>query len=264
MERKRVALITGAGRGIGRGIALELARIGFKIAGCDILYEPKNAKSGLFEVWGEASKLGAAFLPIKGDVSNLAEHDRILAAVQAEYGRLDVLVHNAGVAPEVRTDVLQTTPGSFDRVLGVNVRGPFFLTQKAVPRLLETAARDAGGVKPAIVFITSVSAVASSTARAEYCLSKAALSMAARVFADRLAESDIGVYEVRPGIIQTDMTAPVREKYDALIAAGLVPQKRWGHPEDVGKAVAALVRGDFPYSTGLILEVSGGMDIRRL
>ncbi len=263
MERKRVALITGAGRGIGRGIALELARIGFKIAGCDILYEPKNTKSGLFEVWGEASKLGAAFLPIKGDVSNLAEHDRILAAVQAEFGRLDVLVHNAGVAPDVRTDVLQTGPESYDRIMGVNVRGPFFLTQKAVPRLIETAAQDAG-VKPAIVFITSISAVVSSTARAEYCLSKAALSMAARVFADRLAESGIGVYEVRPGIIQTDMTAPVREKYDALIAAGLVPQKRWGHPEDVGKAVAALVRGDFPYSTGLVLEVSGGMDIRRL
>ena len=263
MERKRVALITGAGRGIGRGIALELAREGFKIAGCDILYEPKNTKSGLFEVWGEAAKLGAAFLPIKGDVSNLAEHDRILAAVLAEYGRLDVLVHNAGVAPEVRTDVLQTTSESFDRVMGVNMRGPFFLTQKAVPRLLETAAKDAA-FKPAIVFITSISAVVSSTARAEYCLSKAALSMAARLFADRLAESGINVFEVRPGIIQTDMTVPVREKYDALIAGGLIPQKRWGFPEDVGNAVAALVRGYFPYSTGLILEVSGGMNIRRL
>jgi len=263
MERNRVALITGAGRGIGRGIALELARIGFKIAGCDILYEPKNTRSGLFEVRGEAAKLGAAFLPIEGDVSNPAEHDRILSAVLAEYGRLDVLVHNAGVAPEVRTDVLQTTPESFDRVMGVNMRGPFFLTQKAVPRLLETAAGDAG-VKPAIVFITSISAVVSSTARAEYCLSKAALSMAARIFADRLAGSGINVYEVRPGLIQTDMTVPVREKYDALIAAGLVPQKRWGFPEDVGKAVAGLVQGYFPYSTGLILEVSGGMDIRRL
>ena len=263
MERKRVALVTGAGRGIGRGIALELAREGFKIAGCDVVYEPKNAKSGLFEVWGEAAKLGAAFLPVKGDVSNLAEHDRILAAVQAEYGRLDILVHNAGVAPETRTDVLQTTPESFDRVLGVNMRGPFFLTQKAVPRLLETAAHDPA-FKPAIVFITSISAVVSSTSRAEYCLSKAALSMAARVFADRLAETGIGVYEVRPGIIQTDMTEPVRKKYDALIAGGLIPQKRWGQPEDVGRAVAALVHGGFAYSTGLVLEVSGGMDIRRL
>jgi NAD(P)-dependent dehydrogenase (short-subunit alcohol dehydrogenase family) len=263
MERKRVALITGAGRGIGRGIALELARIGFKIAGCDVVFEPRNSKSGLFEVWGEAAKLGAAFLPVKGDVSNLAEHDRILAAVLTEYGRLDVLVHNAGVAPAVRTDVLQTTPESFDRVMGVNMRGPFFLTQKAIPRLLETAAKGAD-VKPTIVFITSISAVVSSTARAEYCLSKAALSMAARVFADRLAETGINVYEVRPGIIQTDMTAPVQEKYDALIAGGLIPQKRWGFPEDVGKAVAALVNGSFPYSTGLVLEVSGGMDIRRL
>jgi len=263
MERQRVALVTGAGRGIGRGIALELARIGFRIAGCDILYEPKNAKSGLFEVRGEAAKLGAAFLPIKGDVSSLADHDRILAAVHEEFGRLDLLVHNAGVAPDVRTDVLQTTAESFDRVLAVNMRGPFFLTQKAVPRLLETAAKDAA-VRSAIVFITSISAIVSSTARAEYCLSKAALSMAARIFADRLAESGINVYEVRPGIIQTDMTAPVREKYDRLIAEGLVPQKRWGLPEDVGKAVAALARGSFPYSTGMVLEVSGGMDIRRL
>jgi 3-oxoacyl-[acyl-carrier protein] reductase len=263
MERKRVALVTGAGRGIGRGIALELAREGFKIAGCDIVFDSKNTSSGLFEVRAEAAKLGAAFLAIKGDVSNLAEHDRILAAVQIEYGRLDVLVHNAGVAPEIRADVLETSPESFDRVLGVNMRGPFFLTQKAVPRLLATATLDAA-FKPSIVFITSISAVVSSTARAEYCLSKAALSMAARIFADRLAESGIGVYEVRPGIIETDMTVPVREKYDALIAGGLVPQKRWGRPEDVGRAVAALVRGGFGYSTGLVLEVSGGMDIRRL
>jgi NAD(P)-dependent dehydrogenase (short-subunit alcohol dehydrogenase family) len=263
MEPKRVALVTGAGRGIGRGIALELARIGFRIAGCDILYEPKNAKSGLFEVRGEAAKLGAAFLPIKGDVSSLADHDRILAAVHEEFGRLDLLVHNAGVAPDMRTDVLQTTAESFDRVLAVNMRGPFFLTQKTVPRLLETAGRDPTA-RPAIVFITSISAIVSSTARAEYCLSKAALSMAARIFADRLAESGINVYEVRPGIIQTDMTAPVREKYNQLIAEGLVPQKRWGLPEDVGKAVAALARGSFPYSTGMVLEVSGGMDIRRL
>jgi 3-oxoacyl-[acyl-carrier protein] reductase len=263
MERKRVALITGAGRGIGRGIALELAREGFKIAGCDVIFEPKNTKTGLFEVWGEAAKLGAAFLPIKGDVSNPVDHDRILAAVQGEYGRLDLLVHNAGIAPAERMDVLQTTTESYDRVMGVNMRGPFFLTQKAVPRLLETAAKDPGG-HPAIIFITSISAVVSSPNRAEYCLSKAALSMAARIFADRLAEAGIGVYEVRPGIIRTDMTAPVREKYDRLIAEGLVPQKRWGLPEDVGKAVAALARGGFSYSTGLVIEISGGMDIRRL
>ena len=152
---------------------------------------------------------------------------------------------------------------SFDRVLGINMRGPFFLTQKAVPLLLQTAALDPER-HPSIIFITSISAVVSSTTRAEYCISKAALSMAARLYADRLAEDGIDVFEVRPGIIRTDMTAPVREKYDALIAGGLVPQMRWGRPEDVGRAVAGLVGGAFSYSTGTVLEVSGGMDIRRL
>jgi NAD(P)-dependent dehydrogenase (short-subunit alcohol dehydrogenase family) len=263
MTKKPIALVTGAGRGIGRGIALELANGGFDVAGVDIVFEPENKRVGLFEVRDLLAKLGAEFLPIRGDIADLASHERILKEATEKFGRIDLLVNNAGVAPLVRLDILETTPESFDRVLGVNARGTFFFTQRAA-RLMLQQARESPGPKPAIIFITSISAVVSSPLRAEYCVSKAALSQAAALFADRLAEHGVNVYEVRPGIIETDMTAPVREKYDKLIAEGLVPQRRWGFPEDVGKAVAALARGYFPFSTGLVLEVSGGMNIRRL
>jgi len=263
MLDKPVALITGAGRGIGRGIAVELAREGFAVAGCDIVYEPDNRASGLFEVEAAVRTHGGEFYPVRGDIAALDEHARILGAVVERFGRLDLLVNNAGVAPDVRRDVLETTPESFDRVLAVNMRGPFFLTQKAAKLMVELRAK-IPQARPMIVFITSISAEVSSTTRAEYCVSKAGLSMVAKVFADRLAEHGINVYEVRPGIIRTDMNEPVRAKYDRLIGDGLVPLKRWGYPEDVGRAVAALARGAFPFSTGIVLEVSGGMNIRRL
>jgi 3-oxoacyl-[acyl-carrier protein] reductase len=257
MTDKPVALITGAGRGIGRGIALELAKEGFAVAGCDVVFEPGNTAAGLFEVRAAIEGAGGEFVPLRTDIAAIESHEALLGEVLGRFGRLDVLVNNAGVAPETRRDILETTAESYDRLMAVNLRGPFFLTQKAA-RIMEAAG------KGTIIFITSISAEASSTARAEYCVSKAGLSMAARTFADRLAGSGIRVYEVRPGIIRTDMTAPVREKYDKLIAEGLVPQGRWGLPEDVGKAVAALARGALPYSTGLVLEISGGMNIRRL
>jgi NAD(P)-dependent dehydrogenase (short-subunit alcohol dehydrogenase family) len=259
---KPVALITGAGRGIGRGIALELAQEGFDIAGCDIVFEPENKKSGLFEVQQKVQMSGVEFFPVKGDVALLDGHGKILHEVLKKFNRIDILVNNAGVAPKVRTDILEATPESFDRVLDVNVRGTFFLTQKVAGEMIRQL-KDNPDAKHAIIFISSVSAAISSTMRAEYCISKAALSMAAKTFADRLAEFGINVYEIRPGIIQTDMTAPVRERYDKLIAEGLVLQKRWGFPADVGKAVAALAKGYFAYSTGLVLEVSGGMNIQR-
>lgn len=260
---KPVALVTGAGRGIGRGIALELAKEGFDIAGCDIVFDPEDEKSGLFEVQQRAKQLGSEFLPIKGDIASLDDHEKILQDVLKKFDRIDILVNNAGVAPEIRMDILKATPESFDRVLGVNLRGTFFLTQQVAGEMIRQLKRRPDA-KHAIIFISSVSAVISSTIRAEYCISKAALSMTAKLFADRLAEFGINVYEIRPGIIQTDMTTPVREKYDKLIAEGLVLQRRWGFPADVGKAVAALAKGYFPYSTGLVLEVSGGMNVQRL
>ncbi len=264
-----VAFVTGASRGIGRGIALELARSGFNVAGNVTRFDPSQRQAGLAEVQVRCEELGASFLPVPGDIALLDGHESMLEAVLYRFGRVDLLVNNAGIAPAPRRDVLEATADSFDRVLAVNTRGAFFLTQRVARWMIARAdaARAAGGAlpwPPAIVFITSISAVASSPARAEYCVSKAAISQAARVFAERLAPHGITVFEVRPGIIRTDMTAPVAEQYEARLAAGLVPQGRWGLPEDVGRAVAALARGDFAYSTGMVFEVSGGMDIRRV
>jgi NAD(P)-dependent dehydrogenase (short-subunit alcohol dehydrogenase family) len=261
MNSRPVAFVTGAGRGIGRGIALALARNGFDIVGNDLAYDARERNTGLAEVEDRVRELGVDFTPAPGDIARLEEHDGLLQTVLRRFGRIDVLVNNAGVAPLCRCDVLETTPESFDRLLAVNTRGTFFLTQRFARHFLS---QPRGSVAPAIIFITSVSAEVSSPTRAEYCISKAALSQAATVFADRLVEAGVRVYEVRPGIIATDMTAPVKTQYDARIADGLVPQKRWGQPDDVGRAVAALARGDFGYATGLIIELSGGMNIRHL
>lgn len=257
------AVVTGAGRGIGRAIVLALVREGYDVVGIDIVFEPDNTAKGLFEVKAAARGLGGRFLPIAGDIARVDDHDRMLDAAYGVCGRIDVLVNNAGVSVAKRVDVLEASPESYDRLMSTNARGPFFLTQNAAKRMAAQKPRP-DGVKSAIVFITSISAAVSSPSRAEYCVSKAALSMTATVFADALAAKGINVYEIRPGIIATDMTAGVRKKYDRLIAAGLVPQGRWGLPEDVGRAVAALARGDLGFSTGAAIEVSGGMNIRRL
>ncbi len=255
--------MTGAGQGIGRAIALALAAEGFALAGNDILFEPDNSRSGLFEVSQRCAELGAEFLPLPGDISDLDVQKSLARSLLEHFGRIDVLVNNAGVAPLERRDVLETTPESFDRIMGINARGAFFLTQRIARHMLGQDL-PIGGPAPCIVFISSISAEVSSVSRAEYCISKAGVSQISRIFAHRLAEHGINVYEVRPGIIQTDMTAPVKEKYDRLILEGLVPQNRWGFPEDVGRAVACLARGDLGYATGLVIELSGGMQIRRL
>lgn len=260
---KKTAIVTGAGRGIGRGIVLELAKNEFNVVGIDIVYELENKEKGLFEVKDRVEELNTEFLPIQADISSPEDHNKILRQTLEKFGRVDVLVNNAGVAPKVRMDILETTPESYDRLMTINARGPFFLTQKIANQMVEQVKKESTQ-KPYIIFIGSISAYYSSPARAEYCISKAALSQVARIFADRLTEFGINVFELRPGIIMTDMTAVVKEKYDKLIAEGLIPQKRWGYPEDVGKAVVGLVNGYFDYSTGLVAEVSGGMNICRL
>jgi NAD(P)-dependent dehydrogenase (short-subunit alcohol dehydrogenase family) len=187
----------------------------------------------------------------------------LITVAVAEFGGIDLLVNNAGVAPKVRLDLLDTSEESYDRLMSINARGPFFLTQAVAQQMI--LQRETGRTTtPMIIFSTSISAEVSSPSRPEYCISKSALSMTARLFADRLAEFGICVYEIRPGIIATDMTSVVKEKYDRLIAEGLIPQGRWGTPEDIGRAVVGLAKGYFAYSTGAIVEIGGGMGIPRL
>lgn len=262
MSERPCALVTGASRGIGRAIAIALAREGYDLVGNATSFNP-DRDYGLAETQARCEEVGAAFLPLAADIADLTTHKDLLASAVSRFGRLDLLVNNAGVGPRERLDFLETTPESFDGVLAVNLRGAFFLTQR-VSRYLVKHVEGGSAIRPAIVFITSISADTSSPSRAEYCVSKAGLSQLAHVCSHRLARHGIAVYEVRPGLIATDMTAPVKKTYDALIAAGAVPQERWGQPEDVGRAVAALARGDFGYSTGGVFEVSGGMNIKRL
>jgi len=259
---KKVALITGASRGIGRGIALHLARHGYDIAGVATNPNPADTASGLYEVKAQVEALGQALCPIQGDVANLDDHPRILQETLDAFGQADVLINNAGVSLAKRYDILETTPESYDRVMGINLRGAFFLTQTVANHLI--AHPREGAIRPTVIFITSISATAASVNRAEYCISKMGGTMASQLYAIRLADHGINVYEIQPGIIQSDMTAGVTEKYDKLIEEGLLLQKRWGTPEDVGKAIFALTEGYFDYATGAVIEVGGGFGIRRL
>lgn len=258
-----VALITGVSRGIGKAIAVAISKEGFDIAGVSRTIGSSETKDEYADLELSVKRNGAEFSTFRLDIGNIPGHEEILNLIMNRFGRIDLLVNNAGVAPLKRMDMLETTIESYDRVMGVNLRGPLFFTQKVVNIMLETRDR-IPGYSPAIIFITSISAERSSTNRIEYCISKAGLSMASQGFADRLAKSGIRIFEIRPGIIETDMTAKVKEKYDKLIAEGLIPQERWGQPEDIAKAVVSICKGHFDYSTGMIFEVSGGMNIRSL
>lgn len=260
---KGVAVVTGASRGIGRGIALELAGHGFDIAALCTRIDPAETERGVLEVKARVEALGRRCLPVAGDLSDQATHARIVEEILADFGEIQLLVNNAGVAPLQRMDLLECTEESYDRVMRINLRGPFFFTQRVARQMI--AQVESGTVsKPRIVFITSISARTASPNRAEYCVSKAGLSMTAQNFAVRLASHGIGVYEIQPGIIATDMTEGVKEKYDRLIEGDLLLTKRWGTPEDVGKAVTALAEGFFDYATGAVIEVGGGFGVSRL
>ena len=259
MNAKPVAVVTGASRGIGRAVTLSLASEGFDIAAIARSLDSEGMES----LGPEIEKRGAAFFPIGLDISCTSCHKEVVSNILERYGRIDFLVNNAGVAPVHRNDILELTEESYDRVMNINLRGPFFFAQK-IAREMIWLRQMITDYKPRIVFMSSISASMTSTNRAEYCLSKAGLSMAGTLYADRLSKEGIAVFEVRPGIIQTDMTARVKEKYDHLIADGLIPPGRWGFPEDIGKAVASLARGDWDFSSGAIFEISGGLNIRHL
>lgn len=255
---KKVALITGGSRGIGLGIAKSLAGAGFDLAINGVRNE-QDASQPLEEL----RHLGVEVLYCQGDVGNEVARKSIFEKIQSHFGRLNVLVNNAGVAPKERKDILEATEESFEYVLKTNLHSAYFLSQSAANWMISQKKADSA-FEGTIINISSISATVASVNRGEYCVAKAGLSMATQLFAVRLGEYNIPVFEVRPGVIATDMTAGVTEKYDKLIAEGLCVQQRWGLPDDVGKAVAALATGSFPYSTGQVIMVDGGMLIPRL
>jgi NAD(P)-dependent dehydrogenase (short-subunit alcohol dehydrogenase family) len=257
-KAKKVALITGSGRGIGRGIAVQLAEAGWTIVINDF-GNPEPPKETLSLV----QAAGSDGLIVMANITIAAERERIIEEVLNKYGRLDLLVNNAGIGPRVRMDMLEISEESMLEVLNVNLIALYFLTQR-VAKLMIRLIKESVVENPKIVNISSMSAYTSSTSRAEYCISKAGVSMCTLLYADRLADEGINVYEIRPGIIKTPMTEVVTEKYNKLIAEGVIPIKRWGQPEDIAKSILAIAEGYLPFSTGQAIDVDGGFHIRRL
>ena len=254
----KVALITGGGRGIGLGIARSLA-----CEQCDIVICDVHEEAVVAEALQGLRDLGAEALYCRADVADPEARRKMLGAIQATFGRLNILVNNAGVAPKTRADILEATEESFERLIRINLQGPYFLTQ-AVANWMIAQTKASAGFAGCIINISSMSATVASPSRGEYCISKAGVGMATKLWAARLGEFNIPVYEIRPGIIKTDMTATVQTKYDKLIGEGILLQSRWGLPEDIGKAAAMLARGDLAYSTGQVIMVDGGFTVPRL
>lgn len=256
-------LVTGASRGLGRGIALELARLGCSVA-LGYARDRAAALAAAEACAGAAPDGSQRFPAVQGDIASPADRERLLAETLGALGRLDVLVNNAGMAPAVRADLLEATEASFEELMRTNLQGPYFLTQAVARHWRERPLPPEEAGRRKVVFVTSVSATTASVNRGDYCVSKAGLAMAAQLWAARLAPENIEVVEIRPGIMATDMTAGVKEKYDALLASGLVPQGRWGTPEDVGRAVRLVVAGELGFSAGAVIAVDGGLALRRL
>ncbi|WP_117214768.1 3-ketoacyl-ACP reductase [Allorhizocola rhizosphaerae] len=256
---RRVAIVTGGSRGIGRGIVVALADAGYDIA----VNYASNATAAQ-EVCDKVKELGGRGVAVQADIARTADRQRLVDETLAAFGRIDLLVNNAGVAPSVRADILEAGEESFDRLIGINLKGPYFLTQLVARSMIEQIA--AGTVtEPKIVVVSSISAYTASINRGDYCVSKAGLAMLVKLFAARLAEHGINVYEIRPGVIETDMTSAVKERYDNLIIdQGLTPIRRWGQPDDVGRAVVAVATDLLPFSTGQVLDVDGGFHLRTL
>ena len=254
---RKKAIVTGGGRGIGLGIVRELVAAGY-----DVAITGSSPAEKYENTLKELRSSGAEILYLQGDIANTDDSRRCVAEAVEKFGRIDVLVNNAGVAPKVRADLLEMTEESFDYVVGTNTRGNMFMTQAVARRMVEQEVVD--GARGTIINISSVSATVSSTNRGEYCVSKAGVSMLTTLYADRLAGEQIFVYEIQPGIIKTDMTSKVQAKYDALFESGISPIARWGLPEDIGRAAAALCTNAFRYCTGQVIYVDGGMHIQRL
>ncbi len=258
VSNKRVVLVTGGSRGIGFGVAKALAH-----ANMNVVINGRRDASEVADALAELESLGTEAFYCQADIAELDDHTQLLSAIRERFGRLDVLVNNAGVAPDVRADLLDAEPDSFDRLIRINLRGPYFLTQAAAKWMINQ--RQAGAdFQAAIVNVSSVSATEASVNRGDYCISKAGVAMATQLWAARLGEFGIPVYEVRPGVIRTDMTAGVADKYNQLFAKGLTVEPRWGTPDDIGRAVAVLATGQLTYATGAVLPIDGGLTLRRL
>ncbi|MBS1738043.1 MAG: 3-ketoacyl-ACP reductase [Bacteroidetes bacterium] len=255
---KRVALITGGSRGIGFGIAEQLARNGF-----DLAINGMRPEEDVADTIKKLKEYGNDVIYCRANIASAADRENMILQIEEHYETLHVLVNNAGIAPKERKDILEATEESFNHVISTNLKGPYFLTQMVANRMIGYKKQN-NAFKGCIINISSISATVASVNRGEYCISKAGISMSTQLFAVRLGEFDIPVYEVRPGIISTDMTSGVTEKYNKLIEEGLCVQKRWGLPEDVGKVSASLANGDFMYSTGQVIMVDGGLTIQRL
>jgi len=256
---ERIAIVTGGSRGIGRAIVLGLAREGWTV-----VFSYQSNAAAADEAAAELKAMARPGMPVQADVAVSADRERLVNAALDAFGGIDLLVNNAGMAPRQRGDLLEMSETSYDEVMATNLKGPFFLSQRVARVMVEQVRSGGAQSAPVIINIGSMSAYTSSTNRGEYCLSKAGMGMMTALLADRLAEDGILVYEVRPGIIATDMTVKVKERYDRLIAEGLLPVRRWGTPEDVARAVVALADGVLPYSTGEIINVDGGFHLRRL
>ena len=265
MNERPVAIVTGASRGIGKAIAQELAGLGYDlvISHFDFDGDGQPDQAAGLAAQQEICSLGGECVSIRADVSDAADRAALVRSAADSFDRCDMLVNNAGVAPSRRSDLLEADEESFDRVLKINLKGPYFLTQQVANWMIAQRREDPQR-ECRIVSTGSISAYTSSPARGEYCISKAGISMMTALYADRLAEFGIGVFEIRPGIIATDMTSVVKEKYDKLIADGLTPTRRWGLPQDVARAVGAIARGSLDFSTGQVINVDGGFHLRRL
>jgi NAD(P)-dependent dehydrogenase (short-subunit alcohol dehydrogenase family) len=261
MSSRGIALITGGSRGIGRGIALELARANF-----DVIINYVSDEQAAEQVLRQAEAAGARAVVVRADIAKAADRQRLASEAWNAFGRIDLLVNNAGVAPIERADILEATEKSFDRLIEINLKGPYFLTQLIAQKMVSALAAgpQPPAVAPKIINISSVSAYAASVNRGDYCISKAGLSMVTQLYAARLAEHGINVYEIRPGVVETDMTSPVKAKYDELIKQGISPIRRWGRPDDVARAVVAIATDLLPFSTGEVINVDGGFHLRRL
>lgn len=254
----KIAFVTGGTRGIGLGIAIELAKSGF-----DLAVNGVREEATVKPVLEDLKKLGVQVIYVRGDVSNKDDRQRMINEIISRFGKINVLINNAGIAPPERKDILEATEESFEYVLKVNLQGPYFLTQLVANQMISLKQQNPEDFF-CIVNVSSVSATVASVNRGEYCISKAGIAMATKLWASRLGEFNIPVYEIQPGVIKTDMTSGVQEKYDRLFQQGMAIQQRWGTPEDIGKVAAALASGNMPYSTGQVVMVDGGMTVQRL